>query len=148
MAASTPYQTIDAPPPTAGLTTIPINSQLAGITGTVDLLTDYVVPHSFQILGLRFAVTTVASTASKLATVALYVGPTASAVAVPGASIALTTALVTPIGKIFLSPATAQGVNAPIYPGGTKIQLKCSSVTAFVEGSGTFFIDLRNVDES
>lgn len=145
--ASTPYPTTDGVA-IPGVTTIPVNSQLAGITGTADLLTDYVVPYSFQVLGLRFAVTTVASTAAKLATVAVYVGPTASAVAVPGASIALTTATVTPLGKIFLAPATAQGVNATTYPAGTKIQLKCSSVTAFAEGSGTFFIDLRNCDEA
>ena len=145
--ASTPYPTTDGVA-IAGVTTIPVNSQLVGVQGTSDLLTDYVVPYSFSVLGLRFAVTTVASTASKLATVAVYVGPTASAVAVPGASIALITATVTPLGKIFLSPATAQGVSAPVYPAGTKIQLKCSSVTAFSEGSGTFFIDLRNCDES
>jgi len=145
--ASTPYPTTDGVS-IAGVTTIPVNSQLAGIQGTADLLTDFVVPYSFQILGLRFAITTVASTASKLATVAIYVGPTASAVAVPGASIALTTALVTPLGKIILAPATAQGINATTYPAGTKLQLKCTSVTAFVEGSGTFFLDLRNCDES
>ena len=145
--ASTPYAVSDGVA-IPGITTIPINSQLVGIQGTSDLLTDYTVPFSFQVIGLRFAVTTVASTASKLATVAISVGPTASAVAVPGASIALTTALVTPLGKIFLSPATAQGTAAPIYPAGTKIQLKCTSVTAFVEGAGTFSIDLRNCDES
>ena len=145
--ASTPYPTTDGVA-IAGVTTIPVNSALAGITTTADLLTDYVVPFSFQVLGLRFAVTTVASTASKLATVAVYVGPTASAVAVPGASVALTTALVTPMGKLILGPATSQGVAATVYPAGTKIQVKCTSVTAFVEGAGTFFIDLRNCDES
>lgn len=144
---STPYAASSGSA-VSGLLTIPINSQLAGITGTADLLTDYVVPHSFQVLGLRAAVTTVASTAAKLATVGVFVGPTASAVAVPGASIALTTATVTPLGKIFLAPATSQGVAATVYPAGTKLQLKCSSVTAFAEGAVTFFIDLRNCDES
>jgi hypothetical protein len=145
--ASTPYATTDGVA-IAGLTTIPINSQLVGVQAAADLLTDYVVPFSFSVLGLRFAITTVASTAAKLATAAIYVGPTASAVAVPGASIALTTALVTPLGKIILAPATAQGTAAPIYPAGTKIQLKVSAVTAFVEGAGTFFIDLKNCDEA
>ena len=145
--ASTPYPTNDGVA-VAGITTIPVNSALAGVQGTSDLLTDYVVPFSFQVLGLRFAITTVASTASKLSTHQIYVGPTASAVAVAGASIALTTALVTPIGKIILAPATAQGNAATIYPAGTKIQLKNTAVTPFVEGAGTFFIDLRNCDES
>ena len=145
--ASTPYVTTDGVP-IAGITTIPINSQLVGIQAAGDILTDYVVPFSFKVLGLRFAITTVASTAAKLATVAISVGPTASAVAVAGASVALTTALVTPNGKLILSPATAQGVNATIYPSGTKLQLKATSVTAFVEGAGTFFIDLQNCDES
>ena len=145
--SSTPFATTDGVA-IAGITTIPVNSALAGITGTADLLTDYVVPFSFQVLGLRFAITTVASTASKLATVSVYVGPTASAVAVPGASVALTTALVTPLGKLILAPATSLGTAATIYPAGTKLQLKCTSVTAFVEGAGTFFIDLQNCDES
>ena len=145
--SSTPFATTDGVA-LAGITTIPINSQLVGIQAAGDILTDYVVPFSFKVLGLRFAITTVASTASKLATVAISVGPTASAVAVAGASVALTTALVTPNGKIILAPATAQGVNATIYPAGTKLQLKASSVTAFVEGAGTFFIDLQNCDES
>lgn len=145
--ASTPYAISDGVA-IPGIVTIPVNSNLAGITGTADLLTDFIVPYSFQVVGLRFAVTTVASTAAKLATVSVYVGPTASAVAVAGASIALTTATVTPLGKIFLSPATAQGTAATTYPAGTKLQLKCTSVTAFSEGQGTFFIDLRNCDES
>ena len=145
--ASTPYPTTDGVA-IAGVTTIPVNLPLAAVTTTADVLTDYVVPFSFSVLGLRAAITTVASTASKLATFAIYVGPTASAVVVPGASIALTTALATPLGKLILSPATALGVNAPIYPAGTKIQLKATGVTAFIEGAVSFFIDLRNCDES
>jgi len=144
---STPYATTD-PVAIAGLMTIPVNLPLAAVTATADVLTDYVVPFDFQILGLRAAITTVASTAAKLATFQIYVGPTASAVAVPGASIALTTALATPLGKIILAPATAQGINATTYPAGTKIQLKATAVTAFVEGAVSFFIDLRNTDES
>lgn len=145
--ASTPYPTTDGVA-IAGVTTIPVSLPLAAVTTTADVLTDYVVPFSFSVLGLRAAITTVASTVSKLATFAIYVGPTASAVAVPGASIALTTALATPLGKLILSPATALGVNAPIYPAGTKIQLKATGVTAFIEGAVSFFIDLRNCDES
>ena len=145
--ASTPYPTTDGVA-IAGVTTIPVSLPLAAVTTTADVLTDYVVPFSFSVLGLRAAITTVASTVSKLATFAIYVGPTASAVAVPGASIALTTALATPLGKLILSPATALGVNAPIYPAGTKIQLKATGVTAFIEGAVSFFIELRNCDES
>lgn len=145
--ASTPYPTTDGVA-IAGVTTIPVSLPLAAVTTTADVLTDYVVPFSFSVLGLRAAITTVASTVSKLATFAIYVGPTASAVAVPGASIALTTALATPLGKLILSPSTALGVNAPIYPAGTKIQLKATGVTAFIEGAVSFFIDLRNCDES
>ena len=147
MATSTPYQAADSVP-TSGITTISIPQPLAGMAAAADVMTEYVVPFSFSVLGLRAAITTVASTVSKLATFAIYVGPTASAVAVPGASIALTTALATPLGKLILSPATALGVNAPIYPAGTKIQLKATGVTAFIEGAVSFFIDLRNCDES
>jgi hypothetical protein len=145
--SSTPYPTNDGVA-VAGMHTIPVNLPLAAVTANADVLTDYVVPFSFQVLGLRTAITTVAATAGKQATFGLYVGPTASAVAVPGASVALTTALVTPMGKIIPAPATAQGTAAPIYPAGTKIQLKATGVTAFVEGNVSFFIDLRNCDEA
>jgi len=146
---STPYNTVDGVA-VPGVVSIPVNYPLAGITGNIDILTDYVVPFSFQPLALRAAVTTVASTASKLATIGLSVGPTGSAVAVPGASIALTTATVTPLGKIFIANATPATPTAPAvtYPAGTKINLKATGVTAFVEGSMSFIIDLRNMDET
>lgn len=145
--ASTPYVTTDGVP-IAGITTIPIAQTLAGMAGAADVVTDYIVPFSFQPLGLRFLLSTVVATGSKAATVKLHVGPTASAVAVPGCSLALTSANQTPAGLITLAPATSLGVNAPIYPAGTKICLKSTSVTAFSDGAGTFFIDLKNCDES
>lgn len=145
--ASTPYATTDGVA-IAGLTTISVPQPLPGMAAAADVLTDYVVPFSFQPLGLRFHLNTVVSTGSKAATVTLHVGATGSSVAVPGAALALTSANQTPAGKITLAPATAQGVAAPIYPAGTKICLKSTSVTAFSEGAGTFFIDLKNCDEA
>lgn len=145
--ASTPYATTDGVA-IAGLTTISIPQPLAGMASAADVLTDYVVPHSFQVLGLRFHLNTVVSTGSKAATVTLSTGPTGSATAVPGCVLALTSANQTPAGKITLAPATNLGTAATVYPAGTKINLKSTSVTAFSEGAGTFLIDLKNCDEA
>ena len=145
--ASTPYPTTDGVA-IAGVTTISIPQPLPGMASAADVLTDYIVPFSFQVLGLRFHLNTVVSTGSKAATVTLGTGATASNTAVPGCALALTSANQTPAGKITLAPATNLGVNATIFPAGTKLCLKSASVTAFSEGAGTFFIDLRNCDES
>ena len=77
---------------TAGLFTIEMYQALAGMAAAADVLTDYVVPFSFQVLGLRFALSTVVATGSKAATVTLSTGPTASATAVPGCVLAMTSA--------------------------------------------------------
>ncbi len=145
--ASTPYQTTDSVA-ISGIVTIPLYQSLPGMAAAADVLTDYVVPHSFQVLGLRFALSTVVSTAAKAATVTLGTGATGSNTAVPGCVLALTSANQTPAGKITLAPATNTGTSATVFPAGTKICLKSTSVTAFSEGAGTFLIDLRNCDES
>jgi len=145
--SSSPYVTTDGVA-IPGVTTIPISQALAGMASAADVVTDYVVPFSFQVLGLRFLLSSVVSTGSKAATVTLGTGATASNTAVPGCVLALTSANQTPAGKITLAPATNLGTAATIFPAGTKLCLKSTSVTAFSEGAGTFFIDLRNCDES
>ena len=148
MATSTPYVGTNTQI-TPGLTTIPIALQLAGMAAAADVVTDLIIPFDFQVIGLDFLLTSVVVTGSKLATVGLYVGPTAAAVLVAGTALALTSANQTPAGKITIGTATLpSGIGATTYPAGTKICLKSTSVTAFTDGAGQFHIKLRNMDES
>ena len=145
---STPYASSNTSI-TPGLVSIPIPQVLAGMAAAADVVTDFVVPFDFQVVGLDFLLTTVVSTGAKAATVTLGIGATGSNVAVPGCALALTSANQTPAGKTTSAPATLPaGLNATTYPAGTKICLKSTSVTAFSEGAGVFFIKLRNMDES
>jgi hypothetical protein len=107
------------------------------------------VPFDFQIIGLDFLLTTVVSTAAKLATVTLGTGATGSNTAVAGCAMAMTSANQTPAGKITSANATIPaGIGATVWPAGTKLCLKSTSVTAFAEGAGVFIIKLRDMDES
>ena len=143
--SSTPYQTVDAVA-VSGYPVIEIPQALAGMAAAADVMTNYVVPFAFQILSLDFLLTTVVSTGSKAATVALYTGLTGAATAVAGCSLALTSANQNAAGAITLGPATASaGVTPTTWPAGTNLCLKSTSVTAFTEGAGVFFIRLRNM---
>lgn len=76
------------------------------------------------------------TTGSKLATVVLKIGSTA----VTGASIALTSALCTPLGARI---ASTQITAANRITKKDALSLTASSVTAFVEGSGFFAVRIR-----
>ena len=145
--ASTPYATSDALA-ISGIQSIPFFLLNVSMASTADVVTDYVVPFSFQVLGLRYVVNAPVTTGSKAVTVIAGTGATGSNTAVPGVSLALTSALCTPLGKILSAPATNLGTAATTFAGGTKICLKATVTTSFAEGSGTFFLDLRNCDES
>ena len=145
---STPYVSTNTAI-TPGLVSIPIPQALAGMAAAADVLTDFIVPFDFQIVSLDFLLTTVVSTGGKAATVTLGTGATGTNTAVAGCALALTSANQNAAGKLTLAPATLPaGINATTWPAGTKLCLKSTSVTAFSEGAGCFYIKLRNMDES
>lgn len=119
-----------------GIYTISFSKLLAGITAA-DILTDYVINHPFKVLDIRAIVTTAATTASKAATLTAKVDGTA----VPGAVLALTSANMTPLGKVVSASATGSNVGSA----GSKISITGSSVTSFVEGQAEIVVTVQNL---
>ncbi len=139
--ANTPYVTTSAVG-NGYIYTIPI-SMLNATIADGDIMTDFVVNHPFKILDIRYIVTAAVTTGSKASTIKAYIDGTA----VTGASLALTSATMTPVGKILSATATdvSSGGNNIAYSAGSKIVLKASSTTTFVEGSGTFLVTIQNL---
>jgi hypothetical protein len=137
--ASTPYQTSNTIR-TPGIYTINLGYALADIAAA-DLLTDYIPGHNFKILGINAIVTKAATTAAKAATVTPKIGTTA----IPNSALALTSANMTPLGKVVagLVPVTGN-TGGPT----DKISLTGSAVTAFVEGTATITVTIQNTDNT
>lgn len=136
--SSTPYQTTDTLG-TPGVYTKDFSFLLASISAA-DMVTAYTPGHPFRILGINATVTAPATTAAKAATVTAYIGSTA----VTGASLALTSANMTPLGKVNSAAATVS--NSTLTGSSTDtISLTASSVTAFAEGSATFSVVIQNL---
>lgn len=109
-----------------------------------DVLKDFVIPYPFKLVDIRMFPTTVASTASKAATLTAKI----DGVAVPGAVLSLTTANMGTIGVGQTGTATdvlAGGANIA-YGAGSKITVTGSSVTAFAEGAGTLVLTIQALD--
>lgn len=123
----------------AGIYTLTFSKLLAGITAA-DILTDYTINHPFKVVDVRAIVTTAATTGSKAATITAEIGSTA----ITGISLALTSANMTPLGKVVSSSATANNVGNA----GDKISLVAGSVTSFVEGQIEVVVTLQNLATS
>jgi hypothetical protein len=139
--ASTPYKTTG----TVGLSNLQFlnfNYDLADISAA-DILTDFVIPVGFKLLRMDATVTKAASTASKAATLTAKIAGTT----VSGASLALTSANCTPLGKVLSATPTDVlfGGNNQGAAGG-KLSVAASSVTAFVEGAITLTLVLQSLD--
>lgn len=118
---------------------IPFFFNLAEITATGDLLTNYTIGHRFAIVGVDFHVCKAATTAAKLATINLEIGSTN----LTGGVVSLTSANCTPIG------AAVAGTAITAANTGTStdtLSIECSAVTAFVEGSGWLLVKVQNLD--
>jgi hypothetical protein len=122
-----------------GIYYLPINLPLAGITGTVDVITTFTPGHKFKILAVDFAVTKVVSTAAKAATLNLEIGTTN----LTGGVVALTSANCTPLGTIIAGTAVTA---ANTGSAADTVSVEASSVTAFAEGDGTLFVKIQNMD--
>lgn len=112
---------------------ISIPLQLVGITGNVDVVTTWTAPFNGRIKKTEFAVTKIASTASKAATLNFEIGTTN----LTGGVIALTSTNCGTLGAIVAGTAVTAD-NA--FKAGDTISLEASSVTAFVEGDGVLLL--------
>jgi len=137
MSPSTPYAVAVVP----GLInayemTIPVFA--ASAIANADEVTDLVVGHNFEILGIDFVCVTAISTAAKTVTIKPYI----DTVVVPGTA----TAVAGTKAKGEVSIAYRSDPTNRLYGGATsKIKLTASSVTAFSEGAGYWVLYLRNV---
>lgn len=118
----------------ASVLEFPIN--LASITGTQDVVTDFRPGFDGVIEDVSFVVNIPVTTAAKLASLNLEIETTN----LTGGVVALTSALATPMGKVIQGSAVT-GANA--FTRDSKISVEASGVTAFVEGSGTLFVRCR-----
>lgn len=123
----------------SGIYTLSFSKLLAGITAA-DILTDYTINHPFKVVDVRAIVTTAATTASKAATITAEIGTTA----VTGVSLGLTSANMTPLGKVVSSASTALNTGNA----GDKISLVAGSVTSFVEGQIEVVVTIQNLATS
>ena len=99
----------------------------------------YVPGYVFKLLSMEFVVDKPATTGSKLATVT----PQIAGVNVTGGVVALTSANCTPAGALVPGTAVTAANTGTASQG---ISLIGSAVTAFVEGNGTFFLTIQNMD--
>jgi len=108
---------------------------LANITGTMDVVTNYIAGFAGSITKFSFIVTTPVTTASKAATLNLEIGTTN----LTGGVLSLTSANCTPLGAVV--DATAITANNT-FTSTDSISVEASSVTAFTEGAGVLEIVL------
>lgn len=109
---------------------------LAAITAAGDVLTNARPGVDGVIEYAEFAVTTPATTVAKAASLNLTIDTTD----VTGGVVALTTANCTPLGKINVGSAIT-GANRLNKK--SKLSVKATAVTAFVEGAGVLYVRIR-----
>jgi len=141
MATSTPYQIVD-PVRRPGVYAVPFLFQNSAIAAG-DILVDFVPGHNFKLVGTSATASTVASTASKAATIT----PKVDGNTVVGGVLALTTAALATLGAQVAGSAIADQ-NMPIGTPTSKIRLTASSVTTFVEGATMIYLFIQNLDSA
>lgn len=114
---------------------IPFTINLAGVTNA-DVVTNFTPGFAGDIVGFDFVVNTPVTTAAKTATLNLEIGTTD----LTGGVLTITSAAATPLGKVI--SATAITANNSFDDDDT-ISIKATSVTAFVEGTGTLIVKCR-----
>lgn len=124
--------------PTVGVQILPVYLNLADVASG-DVMTDYTPGFPFKVLSVDFRVQKAVTTGSKAATLNLEIGSTN----LTGGAVALTSTNCTPAGAAVAGTAiTAANTGTAT----DTISIEASSVTAFVEGTGTLYIKLLNLD--
>lgn len=119
--------------------TLAFQVDLASITGTQDVVTDFRPGVDGTIENLSFVTNAKVTTAAKAASLNAEIGTTD----LTGGVIALTSAALANMGAVVEGSAIT-GANALTRD--DKISIKASSVTAFAEGSGTLLMRIRLTD--
>lgn len=106
-----------------------------------DVVVAYVPGHKFKILKVTYVTNKPVTTGSKLSTIT----PKITGVAVTGGVLSLTSATMTPVGTLVAGTAvTAANTGSST----DSITLTASATTAFVEGNGSFVIQIQNMDSA
>lgn len=117
---------------------LPLSTLMTSIAAA-DLLTGFTPGYNFLIRDMFWIQNAPVTTAAKAATLT----PKISGVACTGGVVALTSALCTPMGAVIKGTditALNQGSDTDT------ISVVGSAVTAFVEGSGTLYLEIQNLD--
>lgn len=121
-----------------GITTLTFPIENASIANG-DIVVAYVPGYKFKILKVTYVTNKPVTTGSKLSTIT----PKITGVAVTGGVLSLTSATMTPIGTLVNGTSvTANNTGSAT----DSITLTASSTTAFVEGNGSFLIEIQNMD--
>lgn len=110
----------------------PVN--LASITTTQDVVSNYIMPTGGIIRNVRWVQNVPVTTGSKLASLNLEIGTTN----LTGGVLALTSALCTPMGAVIEDTTITAG---NVFATGDNISIEASAVTAFSEGTGTVYVE-------
>lgn len=102
-----------------------------------DVVVTYPMRYDGEIVALDIVVTTAVTTAAKASTFTLKIGSTA----VPGISIATTSATATPKGKVFSDTPT--GNTGKTFRSGQTISITAASTTTYIEGAVCFVLTCR-----
>lgn len=114
---------------------LPFQLDLADIADG-DLVTDYTVGYSFEIVETYFITTEAVTTASRTTTLSLDIGATA----VTNSDVVVTSAAATPAGTI-INNAGALAANTGSAT--DTLTLKAASTTAHAEGKGIYMVRIR-----
>lgn len=118
-----------------GYFSFPVN--LASITGAGDVVTGFTPGFKGFIVDWQFVTTVPVTTGSKAATLNIEVGTTN----LTGGTIALTSALCTPLGAVVAQGSAFSAGQA--FSASDTISVEAASVTAFSEGAGVLMIRYR-----
>lgn len=139
---STPYQTVDQLGKPGVYIFGPISIPLANIAAG-HIVAGVKPGHNGKILGIGAFPTTVATTASKAATLT----PTISGTAVSAPAVTLTSANMGTLGAA-ATETDATVTAAPTFTSTDTIGIDASAVTTFVEGTGAIYMIIQDTDNT
>lgn len=116
--------------------TLSIPVDLASVTGTQDILTDYTLGFIGEIVAIDVVANIPASTGGKSFNLVVDVGSTPTT----GGLVALTTSALNAMGKVVAGSAITA---ANTFIANSTISLRAETVTAFAEGSATILVHMK-----
>ena len=117
--------------------TLAFYTDLATITDA-DIITDYTIGHAFRLEKIAVICETAVSTSSKLSTISMDIGSTATT----GGAVALTSANLATKGAVVAGSAITA---ANVGTAASTFTIKAASTTAFAEGSAWIVVTIQNL---